>query len=460
MLCLLTRQIGRLSRPFVLQAFWALAAAALILCSVWQHSIAADSHPQARMFVISQLVAGFIFLVAVYAALRRPASVSLTFVLAVGISCRLILLSSTPLFDDHIYRSLWDGRLLSHGINPYLYRPDAEELAHLRDSDWARIDDPDLPTPHPPLAQLIFGLGYVAGLRNPLGLKSLFFLFDAANTLLIATLLRRLRLPASWALIYAWSPLAAKEFANSGRIEPVMLFFLLLAFFFWLKPEPDRGWAGVALGASAAVNFVPALLAPIAWKLGRWRSILYAVGALVLLYLPFAGAGRNVFASPGAYAQHGAFNDSVFALLRKLQSLALPDTSMLPVSPIRLISALAIGTFAVWTAIRLKDNGRVGALTGSRNVIAVCLMLMPAVYPWRVCWLLPFLCIAPSVGLLLFTVTCSLSYLYYSDTSLAAWIPLIEYVPVYLILLAEFLPTKPKRFSAAAHFAHGDQTRN
>ena len=443
-----------------MHAFWGLAAAALILCSVWQHVIAADSDPAARTFVISQFVAGFVFVAAVYVALKRSDTVSLAYVLVVGIACRLILLPSAPLFDDHIHRCLWDGRVLSHGVNPYVHPPGADELAYLRDSNWAQVDYPETPTVYPPLAQLVFGLSYTIGVRSIVGLKSIFFLFDVANMLLIAALLRHLRLPTCWTLVYAWSPLAAKEFANSGHVEPVMLFFLLLAFYFWLRTGPSRTWAGIAFGAATAVKFVPTLLLPIAWRLGRWRSIACAAAAVAALYLPFAGAGRHIFTGAGAYAQHWTFNDGAFALLCKLQSAIFPDAASLGISPARLLAALAVGAFAVWAAIKLKENDRVGAIAGSRNVIAVCLMLMPAVDPWYVCWLLPFMCAVPSVGLLLFTVTCNLSYLYYADNSFPVWIPLMEYVPVYLILLAEFLPRRRKPLSAITNSPNASAGRN
>jgi hypothetical protein len=51
-----------------------------------------------------------------------------------------------------------------------------------------------------------------------------------------------------------------------------------------------------------------------------------------------------------------------------------------------------------------------------------------------VTWLLPFLALAPSAGLLLLTVTCNLSYLCYAHHTFPAWIPLAEYAPVYLLL--------------------------
>ena len=448
------------SRRLLIQAFWAFAGVALILCGVWQHVIAADAEPSARVFVISQLVAGFVFLGAVYLALRRSETLSLGYVLLVGIVCRLVLLPSAPLFDDDIYRCLWDGKVLSHGVNPFLYPPSADELAQLRDPNWAKVGYAEIPTVYPPLAQLLFGLSYIAGVRSAVGLKSIFFLFDAANMLLIAVMLRQLRLPRCWTLVYAWSPLATKEFANSGHVEPVMLFFLLLAFHFWLRNGSKRTWAGIAFGAATVVKFVPTLLVPIAWKLGRWRSLAFAAAVVAALYLPFAGAGRRVFAGAGAYAQHWTFNDGAFALLCKAQSLVFPDAWNLAISPARVLAALAVGTFAVWAALKVKEGDRVGAVASSRNVLAVCLMLMPAVDPWYLCWLLPFMCVAPSVGLLLFTVTCSLSYLYYADNSFPVWIPLLEYVPVYLILLAEFLPKKRKRLSAAAASAGGTGSRN
>src|SRR4029079_243666 len=73
-----------------------------------------------------------------------------------GILFRAVLVPLAPRFSDDLYRYLWDGKVLLHGINPYRYSPTAPELAGLRAALWPLINHPDLPTIYPPLCMLFF----------------------------------------------------------------------------------------------------------------------------------------------------------------------------------------------------------------------------------------------------------------------------------------------------------------
>jgi alpha-1,6-mannosyltransferase len=418
--------------------FWACAGLSMVGASFAQDLIARQSQPSAALLVAVQLATGLAYLIAAYVAWRSPYSLSFRYVLIVGVISRLVLLPSSPLFDDDIYRYLWDGKVLAHGINPFVYPPAADELAGLRDASWLKIGYPEIRTIYPPLAQYLFAIAYFIGLRTVVGLKTLFTAFDVANMVVIASLLSRVGRPRTWALIYAWSPLAAKEFANSGHLEPVMLFFILVAFMLWLRQKPSAGWAGASLAAASSVKLAPIVLAPIGWRLGGWKSVAWATGVFVALYLPFAAAGKLLFAGAAAYARYWTFNDGAFALISRVSSWVVPGASDLAVSPARVVATLAVVGYAIWAALRLEAADRPAVLGAARNVLAASVLLAPAVDPWYVCWLLPFLCAAPSVGLLLFAVTCNLSYLYYVHRSFPVWIPLVEYVPVYLLLIGEF----------------------
>ena len=54
---------------------------------------------------------------------------SLTFWLVIAVLARFILLFSTPNLSDDIFRFIWDGRLLNHGINPFEQLPSYYMLA-------------------------------------------------------------------------------------------------------------------------------------------------------------------------------------------------------------------------------------------------------------------------------------------------------------------------------------------
>ncbi len=419
--------------------FLVFGGLALLAWSGWFSFFASQPKPSATTMVVSLLVAGAVYLATVYFAAVRKCVAATFFILAIALASRAIVLFSPILFDDDIYRYIWDGKVLVHGFNPFVYPPQADELAGLRDVHWAQIGYPEVRTIYPPGSQLLFALSRLLGLGSVLGLKSFLMLFDIANIVLILKLLARFGRPRTLAIVYAWSPLAIKEFQNSGHLEPAMIFFLLLAFYFWTRSRPNLVWAGLSFGAALLVKFVPVLLLPAAWRHGRWKSLVCAGGLVAVLYLPFAGAGKLLFSGACVYSQYWTFNYGLFAILLAAQERLLPGYAIASMPPARLLSALLIVGYAIYAGATFDTRDRSALPRTARNVLAVCLLLMPVLDPWYVCWLLPFLCFAPSAGLLALTVTCNLSYLYYVQATFPVWIPIAEYVPVFLLLVVEFL---------------------
>ncbi len=260
-----------------------------------------------------------------------------------------------------------------------------------------------------PSREYPFALPHLLGLRTAFALKTLFLFFDLGNVLLLSALLARLGRPRTWVLIYAWSPLALKEFTNSGHLDPVMLFFLLLSL--RSVASTPMGWTLVRRGRGRETR--PPASRPALPPPRGGTSLAWAAGLFALLSLPFLTAGPSLFSGAGIYAHYWTFNPGLYALLR-VESALLPHGRALPLSPARLsrppsCSPSPCGAPAAWTL-----NGLSKRSAPPRDTLAVGLFLSPTVDPWYVCWLLPFLALAPSAGLLVFTVTCNLSYLYYA----------------------------------------------
>ncbi len=136
--------------------------------------------------------------------------------------------------------------------------------------------------------------------------------FDLAALGVLVGLLRRLRLPENWCLAYGWCPLALKEFANSGHLDSIAVFFTTLAMF-WLVAAVQRPGAresrlsvgvatagmlalGVAvLAKSYPVIMLPVVLAFLAARLG-FRSVVPVAAFLAVViagYLPLCGTPRE-----------------------------------------------------------------------------------------------------------------------------------------------------------------------
>jgi alpha-1,6-mannosyltransferase len=85
---------------------------------------------------------------------------------------RLILLFSVPALSDDFYRFVFDGRLLSNGVNPYLILP--SEFVKSSDyqlvindiSIFKNLNSPNYYTVYPPLNQFIFGVSSLFSNQN------------------------------------------------------------------------------------------------------------------------------------------------------------------------------------------------------------------------------------------------------------------------------------------------------
>lgn len=247
---------------------------------------------------------------------------------------RLLLLFAVPQLSDDVYRFVWDGRLLVHGFNPYLYLPahvlgtPVSGIAGLDQALFRRLNSPNYFTVYPPLNQALFGLAaWLSGgslFWNVVWLRLPILLSEPGTLWLMTKLLRRLGKNPNLALLYGLNPLVILELTGNLHFEAVMIFFVLLATW-WLLPGGQRFVASAgALALAIATKLLPLLLLPLAVRwLGWQKGIRYAVltGALTaLLFAPFASLElvRNVVSSINLYFQKFEFNASVYYVLRAI----------------------------------------------------------------------------------------------------------------------------------------------
>jgi hypothetical protein len=366
----------------------------------------------------SLTLAGIVYLLAIrefFAASRFPRRVVIIgLVLAAVWHVEFLRLLPGP--DDDIHRYLWDGRLQRLGYNPYIAVPSDPALAGLHTPETRTLNNPNLPSPYPPGAELFFR-AVTAIHESIFTLKVAFALCDFAIVLVLLGTLRRSGQGAHGVLAYAWNPLLAIEVAGSGHIDIVGALLLLVSF-----AALGRRWrlvAALAFGLAVAVKFLPIVLLPLYWKRLRIRDVALAAVAVGLLYVPFLSHGRIPIGSLGTFVRSFRFNDPVFATLERV---ATP--------PFVAGLAMLVGFF---TAIWLKRKTLASSPDALAWPMAASLLCAPVVYPWYLLWLLPFLRSASTVPIIIWTVSIIPTYYVWHLRTLGrpwllpGWIMVLEY---------------------------------
>lgn len=356
-------------------------------------------------------------------------------ILGFGVLFRLVFLPVKPTVSTDIYRYIWDGRVATHGINPYRYVPGSPSLRHLRTENWEQINHPGTNTPYPPTSQVVFACAYRMFGENPVGFKLIFLLFDLVTITLIARTLSVLGLPACSVILYAWNPLVITEFAGAGHQDVVGVALMMGALYLSLSAR--RASTGALLAASVLVKPYTATAIPVFTRYSGLRLAAAALGTGWLLYHPYWNIEpRFLFAGSTAYAQRWRGNDSMFYLIERMMELFNEN----PEHAAKLVAVGLLAVTVVWLTLR-KPTTHIAFIKSVFITLAAVLLLSPTVYPWYVAWSVPFLCFMFSPGWFIFTGTVILGYLM-SLYGHPLWLRVAEYLPVYAVFVFSILRSR------------------
>lgn len=284
--------------------------------------------------VFSLFAAAFaIYLIALRVAIQAGQHRQLLPVIGLfAFSMRLLLLFSEPIQEVDIYRYMWDGQAMIHGVSPFRYSPlqvlesskdltlpsDLSKLVTAKNSSPAietilnRVHFTELSTVYPPVSQTIFAL---AALTTPshsslsthlIVMKAWIVLFDMATIGVIILILRFTAKPVGWSVVYAWCPLVLKEFANSGHLDSIAVCLTTLAVYMMLRAfyssvdqmsaiknskQTSLLWGAAApmfLALAVGAKLYPIILSPLlilvsVQKLGWSRATMVAFVFLLVL---------------------------------------------------------------------------------------------------------------------------------------------------------------------------------
>ena len=330
--------------------------------------------------------------------------------------------------DDDIHRYVWDGRVQRLGYSPYVLIPSDPAVADLHTFETRTMNNPNVPSPYPPGAQLFFR-AITAIDESTYALKLAFVVCDVAIVFVLFDILRRTGQAEHWILAYAWHPLLATEVAGSGHIDIVGALLLLVSASALIRRR--RTVAAVAFGLSFAVKLLPIVLLPLYWKRIRLRDCAIAAAVVGLLCVPFLNYGHLSFGSLGTYVETFRFNDPVFATLER---------AMAP----QAVAALAVLSGFI-TAVWLRKRSAEWSPEAFALPMAASLLCAPVVYPWYLLWLVPFVRSTATLPIAIWTVSIIPTYyVWYLRTLrrpwlVPGWITLLEYGSVAIAAAIVYL---------------------
>jgi hypothetical protein len=416
---------------------------------------------QAGVYVGIAFILSGLFGLAVWFSFRTPTvskeqlRLTLAVIIFFAVLFRLTSLFIAPTLSTDEFRYIWEGKLVTQGLSPYQYPPNAPALVAYRDEIWPLVQQKETASPYPPLAQLIGAVQNQLFGESLLGPKIVAVFFDLLNCLALLWLLRLYKLDLRRVMLYAWCPLPILEFGISGHNDAPMLFLLLLAIGLAVRRKP--GLSAVLLGLAALAKFTALFGLPlflVTWwqaksgkakqafprwnwqklfQAGIWVYPLLTFGVIVAGYLPFLVIGGGAVGSLFEYTGSWRDNDSlVFQLVADFLGLGVAKVGSLIV--------LGLGgcllAFHPRLAVELSLPRRLMLLFG------LTLLVASTVHPWYVSWLLVLLPLVYrqgfkywDLGWLLFAALVQLPYLTYAgDGSSYRWSKPLEYLPLYFLI--------------------------
>ncbi len=418
------------------------------------------------------MTAGLVYLLVVWSVrsreLRDPTThrtALLLWVVVVGTALRMSFLTSTPMLEDDYYRYLWDGAVIAHGVNPYSYAPSQALTGEGSDSTppvlrqlaadsglvARRVNHPDVRTIYPPVAQAAFALGHRLRPWSLVAWRLVVFGLDLVVLALLAVILKELRLPLIWVVIYWWNPLVIKELFNSAHMDVVAMPLVLAGVLLALREKSL--WSAGILALAVGAKLWPAVLLPLVLRrlLRRPKELVTALGVFGVvagaLLLPVYLAGLDRSSGFVRYGRGWEMNDALFMLILWgsrfiLGRLHLGHLSAQFVTRVAVAAACAL--WIAWLVRRPTADGR-ELCRRCLLVVAAVFLLSPTQFPWYYVWVLPFLVLRPRLSLLLLTALLPLYYLRFYLKARGAvdafdyGVVWVEYAPVWCLLAAEWL---------------------
>ncbi len=344
----------------------------------------------------------------------RPSGRGLIACAVLALAWRVPMLLAPPEPDADLRRYVWDANLIRAGLSPYAVVPADPAFAHLRTGESWPLNNPDVPSPYPPGAQLFF-LAATTLSQSARAIKVAALLCDALLALVIWRSLVTAGANPGWVLAYLWSPLVSLEVARHGHLDVAGALFVAFAAFALARGRALVG--SIAFALSVAVKPLPIVLLPLLWRRVSRGPVVAGFTVLLGLYLAFWDRGRLPIGSLPEVIDRFRFNGPIFS---EAASLAGPAAA----AGFAVAAGLAV---AAWARRRLP----LASPQAWAWPMAAALLCAPLVYPWYLVWLAPFLVAPQTMPLTIWTVSILSTYVVWrlvgAPWAMPVWALLVEY---------------------------------
>ncbi|MFN5634088.1 MAG: glycosyltransferase 87 family protein [Flavobacteriia bacterium] len=357
----------------------------------------------------------------------------------------LASLFQTPELSNDFNRFLWDGEWLTHGINPYDFRPTQltqqevfEVNPHLQKlfDNMGTLSQQNYSC-YPPLTQVFFTIAAFLSESSFVGLLVLRLLFIAV--VLIALKSSRqlvekgvLDQNAIWFLFL--NPLFIVEVFFNLHFEGIMICLLLISFIHLMESKLISG--SILFAAAVHIKLIPLMLLPFFWRFLGWKKALWLYVFVVCGVLLFALAlidQRNYhhfMESLTLYFKVFEFNSFILHYYLQYGYWKLGWNATMFYGP--RLARIAIQCI---TVLALYGEFKSPEVLLKRMTIAyfIYLLLSSTLHPWYILPLLFLSIFTTYLFPLLWSLTVILSYAFYtrgntaSTNEILLW---IEYFPV------------------------------
>lgn len=358
----------------------------------------------------------------------------------VSVLFRGLLFFSFPNLSDDIYRFVWDGRLIQAGIHPFAHLPsyfvETGPLPGTVNMElYQKLNSPDYYTIYPPIAQLIFWLSTLVSnsvYGSVIFIRSCILMAELGTIWILLKLTKTYTLPSTGVFFYALNPLVILELTGNLHFEAFMIFFVLLAIYYYEKRKLHLSAMGFGFGI--AVKLLPLMFMPVLIRRIPFKklAVFFAIvgGVILVLFFPLVDLSlwRGMGSSISLYFQKFEFNASIYYIVREVGYW---------VKGYNIIGSagrwLSVITFLGIMALSLVSKPRVHLPKVLLWVLSLYLFMATTVHPWYITTLVAFSALGGAKFPIVWSGLIFLTYVGYTQTSYqeSMLLVILEYTTVF-----------------------------